>query len=475
MATATVTDEPGQGQAAPAPHRVSGCEETVVVRELNVWRGSVHVLENVTFSARRGEIVLIAGPSGSGKSTLGEALGGLYADGVRGTVEGYVRVAGRDPLACHAASLVSAVGIVFQDPASQLFGLSVEGEVAAGLRSHGLRGPEVATRAEEAMLAMNVEHLRHRRPWELSSGEQQRVALAAVLAHRPPVLVLDEPTSHLDDCSCERLSHTLTAVASHGATVIVIEHRWDRLDFRPDGVYRLQEGRLERVSGGLADLPNPLPRCGGSRAGRNGGKREPLVSLDEVTITVAGRCLAGRVRFDIHRGDRVAIVGANGTGKSTLARILAGLERPAAGRRYQTGRVMLVQTDAKIQLVEDMVEAEIGDRLVMERAGLAHLARRPGSRASLGEQMRVVIAAALATRPDVLILDDPAVGQDRAALEGMLALTEDLLGPSAARVVMTHDARLARVCADEVYRLGELSLHRVTELSSTGEVACHAA
>lgn len=440
----------------------------VEVRDLAVLRDGKKVLDGLSFAADSGEVVLVTGPSGSGKSTFAGVICGLYADRTRGLASGYVRVAGRNPLSESIGQLAvasggepdcaAAVGLVFQDPATQLFGLSVEADVRAGLATAGFSADMIQSRVSDALSMMRLEHLRNRKPWELSSGEQQRVAIAGAMVHRPALLVLDEPTSYLDDTSCQQLGSCIRRLAACGTTIVILEHRWDRLPLSPDAVYTLCDGKLQCVADGVSGLEDPLPPARRGLRGVSTAIGSSLLELRDVSVESASGPLWRNVWLDVRRGDRLAIVGPNGCGKSTLGRIMAGLCRPTSGKRYCVGKVVLVQSNVAVQIIEETVREEISDADIMDLAALSHLADRPGLRLSLGEQMRVVVAAGLAARPEVLILDEPGVGQDRAALESVLELTDHVLGSEGARIVITHDDRLAAASADRIYRAADQTL-----------------
>lgn len=429
-------------------------EPVVDVAGLRVRRQGIQALDGVDLQAYAGQIVLVAGDTGSGKSTLGEALCGFFADGSRGQAQGCARVGGRDALRSGPAQMARSVGMLFQNPASQLFCLSVRSEVEAGIRCAGFAPEEIDARAREAMDATAVSHLAARRPWELSSGEQQRVALAAVLAMGSSALVLDEPTSYLDDASCDRLSATLRHLAAQGVCIIAMEHRWDRLAIEPDLTVVMDAGRIVSERRGAEGPPPALP-FGGMQSRMVGA---PLLEMTGAGVTRGDRQVLENVTVRVRAGDRLAVLGPNGSGKSTLARAMAGLE--GAGRRARSGRgrAMLVQSNAAVQLLEDTVGAEIGSDSTAEALGLADLLHRPPTRLSLGQQMRVVVGAALASRPDVLILDEPSIGQDGRRLAQMLECADRILGDRGACVIMTHDARLARLGAQRVYDVTERAI-----------------
>ena len=164
-------------------------------QQLTVHYGQHRVLDNVSLRIMPGEFVLLTGPSGCGKSTLAYCLNGLIPHAIPARVDGRLVVDGRVTTACSVAELSTSVGLVFQNPATQLFHLRVDDEVAFGLRNLGMDEAEIRPRVEWALSAVGLDGMADRRPAELSGGQKQRVAIAAVLAAQPQVLVLDEPTA----------------------------------------------------------------------------------------------------------------------------------------------------------------------------------------------------------------------------------------------------------------------------------------
>ena len=412
------------------PHHDRAVIET---RGLTVRYPAAHGLEGVDLSVAAGSFVLIGGPSGGGKSTLAHTLMGLIPQTMPAEVDGYISVAGLDPRQHNIAQLATRVGLVFQNPASQLFNGTVQEEVAFGPRNLGLLPKEIASRVAYALEATGCTDIQHRAVRHLSGGEQQRIATAAVLAMRPAVLILDEPTANLDSEGVRLLVQSLVRLhrpESGGTkvTLVVIEHRLSSFLPHADRLIWLADGRL------VADGP-PVKTLARMQPAYEGRKREspvsttkPLVSVREVTAGYGGHPVLQNCSLTLRRGDLAALVGANGTGKTTLARVLAGLLRPRHGRvTWHTNgkkqRVGLLQQNPLHQLVCDTVEEEVGFGLrnlgmkqdgavdaVLAPADLLSLRRRLTQTLSVGQQQRTALAATLPLRPKLLILDDISEG-----------------------------------------------------------------
>ncbi len=317
------------------------------------------------------------GPSGSGKSTLALALAGLVPRELPGDWAGSLRVDGLDPVTSSGAAVAARVGLVFQDPGTQLVMERVEDDVAFGLESRGWPRDAMHARVPEALAEAGLAGMERRRTTRLSGGQQQRLALAGALAPRPGILVLDEPTANLDPPAARAFAARLAALrASRAVTIVLVEHRvdiaWSLADrvlaLGPDGrpidvgapgaVLARSRDRLVAAGAWLPDEPVGAARSGQSLAGTPGTPRSlagtrgmpgtplapgsterPRPGLDGHVVAVAnelsfaydGPDVIRDVELAISAGERVALVGTNGSGKSTLGRLLVGLLRPARG------------------------------------------------------------------------------------------------------------------------------------------------
>ncbi|MGD9028512.1 MAG: ATP-binding cassette domain-containing protein [Anaerolineae bacterium] len=212
------------------------------------------MLKGVSLSLAQGECLALLGPTGAGKSTLCLALNGIIPHLLGGTFRGQVRVAGRDTRDSDPGELGQQVGVVFQDPESQLFNMSVEDEVAFGPESLALEPAEIESRVGMALDITGTAELRMRSPLELSGGQKQRVALAAALAMHPDVLVLDEPTASLDPVGKRSLLKAVGRLRGEsGMAILWVTQDVDRLPLLADRVAVLYEGRIA-LEGGLRDV-----------------------------------------------------------------------------------------------------------------------------------------------------------------------------------------------------------------------------
>ncbi len=445
----------------------------------------VAALRDVAFEVGPGECLLVVGPSGSGKSTLAMAIAGLVPHEIPGEWLGRLEVDGLDSAAVPRAELAARVGLVFQDPASQVVMDRVEDDVAFGLENRAWLPDAMRARVPEAIDAAGLRGLARRRTGHLSGGEQQRLALAGALAPRPGILVLDEPTANLDPWGAAAFFDQLRAIReSRTATIVLVEHRADDawaladrvlalaadgspMDVGPPREVLARSGTQLREAGVWLPGERSLPADSESRLELLGPL---LVDARNLTFGYDPEVLVvSHIELDLAAGERVALAGPNGSGKSTLGRLLVGLLRPTRGRVRLDGadparlpaaqlarRAGYVFQDPEQQFLADTVSAEVllglrpEERTAADEvmAGLdlplEQFAGRSPYTLSGGEKRRLSLACILVRRPALLVLDEPTFGQDRHGYEGLLTILRDRVAAGTCLVVATHDERFVR-------------------------------
>ncbi len=469
-------------------------------------------LRNIDLRVEPGEFVVIAGRSGSGKSTLLRAACGLVPHFHGGRIEGELEVAGMDAGSHGPAELAEVVGLVAQEPETQVVSTTVLAEIELPLELRGI-APAARSRAvEEVALALAIDGLLERTTDTLSGGELQRVALAAALATRPRLVLLDEPTSQLDPVAGDELISLLRRLNEEwGVAVLLGEHRLERCIGAADRVIALERGglsfdgaprdfldwalvtdpvlttpaaRLLREAGlpapanvreargalQSADLTPNVPESPPEGASRDVRRRGRAVALgmqdlwmelgDGEERTEALRGLDLR----IEPGERVALMGRNGAGKSTLLRAAAGLIDPQRGRiDAPSGVALLPQRPGDLfvhERVGDEVRGEDGAES-LRRFGLEGMTEADPRDLSGGERQRLALAIVVAGResnedelPGAVLLDEPTRGMDRARKSDLAELTRGLSARGSAVVIATHDVEFAATFATRVVLLG---------------------
>lgn len=444
-------------------------------------------LQEIELRIEEGEFVLITGTSGCGKSTLCRAFNGLVPHFYGGTYKGDVIVDGKKVRDLHPYDLADTVGMVFQDPENQLVMTNVENELAFGLENLGIPREEMIERVRTSSVFFDLDGLLHRFIPELSGGEKQKVALGSVLAMRPKYLVLDEPTSQLDNENASMfLDHVKRLNDELGITVILVEHRLERcLDFAGRLIF-MKEGRIA-MDGDPDEVIERLKSIGFLRndlltppaALNDGGK---IYEISEVRFSYgAGEVLKG-IHMQINRGDVAAIIGPNGTGKSTLLKLMIGLLKPSAGEIRLHGKSVGEMTTAEIALkvgylgqnpnnylfqetLEDELlftlknlgvdRAEWEERIswTLEKVGLTKYRYTFPRDLSTGEKERAALATVLVGKPEVLILDEPTRGLDYWMKDKLGEVIRKLRNSGMTIIIVTHDYRFIAESASRIFRI----------------------
>lgn len=433
-------------------------------------------LSGVSLAIGPGERVGIVGPSGSGKSTLGYHLCGAHRLALAGTTSGSILLDGRDCLACGPPGFAGLVG---QNPEAQLFCRTVREEVLLGPRMRGVAEAECQERAAELLARHGLDHRAEDVVTKLSLGQKQLTAILSMLAIEPKVLLLDEPTSYLDETNAGRVFAHLDALSrERGWIVLVIEHDLTRLSGFADRYLTLADGRL------VNDGPSRhAPRRQAMLVGPPPGTlrpvatdEAPLVSLAAVDFAYAkGAPTLEGIDLAVRPGECLALVGPNGSGKSTLLRLVKGLLKPAAGRidlaegLTASRDVGLMLQNPEEQIFAHTVEAECGYWLanlgvvparrtetvtaVLDELGLGGMLARTPFSLSFGEKRRLCLGAILVAEPRILCLDEPTTGLDDANMEAMAAMVRRLTTSGRAVLVATHEEAFAAMTATRRVRL----------------------
>lgn len=486
-------------------------------------------LQNVSLEIRPGERLLITGPTGCGKSTLLKCINGIIPHSSEGVLAGEITVNGINTQEASMARVASMVGMVQQNPDDQIFSLSVEDEVAFGPENLHLPAKEIDRRIDRALRRVGMAGYRRHRVTALSGGQKQRVVIAAMLAMEPAVLLLDEPASQLDPKGARDILSVIAEInRKSGCTIVLVEHRIHEVAHLVDRFVIMDNGRviLDADKGqvfrkhlhvfqrlglrvpdivelfhrlNLEDIPQTteaalavlrkfistgrtLPPWH-SKAGREVGETGhpiPAVKIENLWFAYEEQHWKLRaVNFQVEKGEVVALIGNNGSGKSSLLLHICGILKPGKGQVSLFGKkigkvrpaalvgdVAVVFQDPGLMLCCDTVGEEIAfgpcnmglghmdiqqrvDEALQVMTIEAVVSRSPQS-LSGGQRLRTAVASVLSMKPKLLLLDEPTSGQDKKNITSFMTYLKQRSKKGLTIVFVTHDMETALKYADRI-------------------------
>ena len=449
-------------------------------------RAEAPSLTDVSFDIHAGETVGVVGDSGSGKTVLLDVLSGIiphfYKDGMYG---GDVVVA--DGTTVRESDLfehMSHVKMVFQDPSTQYLGASVDDALAFGMENVGVPREQIIERMNTITENLHIQHLLGRNTQNLSGGELQATSVGSVLAMQPDIILFDEVISALDVAGQERIKSIISTQKSLGKTMVIVDSdvRWlagtvDRLlimnkgrlmyDGKPDRIF--QDQHLADLSG-LERVDTIQPR--------EFHETTPILQVHDVSYSYDGKKSAvDAVSLDVQSGSCTAFVGHNGSGKTTLAELIAGLKKPTSGdirisdvspSTMRSGELVrkigyIYQNPARM-FVAETVGQEIAytpKRIGIEpmpissEFGLNELLQKSPWELSSGQQQRLAIASVLSVDPDIIIFDEPTLGQTRRDREDLVKTMKALQARDKTIIIISHDMTFVKQAAEYVYEFSQ--------------------
>ncbi|MDU5595280.1 ATP-binding cassette domain-containing protein [Peptoniphilus rhinitidis] len=347
-------------------------ENVISVNIKSFSYGENENLKNIKFNIKDGEFILLTGNSGCGKSTLIRIITGLFPSFYEGKLDGEVEILGRDINEYKKGELSKILSIVFQNPKDQFFCTNVYDEIALGAENLGIKRDLIIEKIESISKLLKIEKLLDKSIFSLSGGERQRVAIASALIQDSKILFFDEPSSSLDYDSIESFKEILKELKSMGKTIIVAEHRlyylknlFDRLVFMKGATINEIFTR-ENFNNNLAkELGLRTLEERNLKAERIFFEKDSVEFFNNIYVSVGKKSILENISFDLKKGEVLGILGKNGSGKTSLSRIITGL----VGKNQDTSigvrekerlkNSYLVQQDVDSQIFLDTVENEL--------------------------------------------------------------------------------------------------------------------
>jgi hypothetical protein len=452
--------------------------------EFQYSQESTPTLRKVSGNIPAGRCVVLCGGSGCGKSTLLRCLNGLIPQFYEGELTGFCRLDGHGTADLSIGEIGELAASVFQDPRSQFFTVNSSNEVAFGLENHGLPQEKIRDRVDEAFRTFHLEHLKNRNVYELSSGERQLISILSAWAMDTDIFLLDEPTANLDFAATQQLKNILLKLKKQGKTLLLSEHRLYYLADIADEYWIMANGEIKHkytAEKAKALLPLQLHTlC--------------LRTLDLEQITVSerspqpenmpqalsvsnlryeygrkNRAILSDVNFSVCTHEIVGLVGANGCGKTTLGKLIAGLYRSTGSEIFLFGKaqkpkqlqkqVLFIMQEAEFQFFTNSVlhELQYGHKITAEFEKKTETLlknmdmwecrdRHPFS-LSGGQMQRLTLMMAYLSDKPIVILDEPTAGQDAESLKRCAELIREM-GKEKTVLIITHDLELIADACD---------------------------
>jgi energy-coupling factor transporter ATP-binding protein EcfA2 len=452
--------------------------------EFQYSQESTPTLRKVSGNIPAGRCVVLCGGSGCGKSTLLRCINGLIPQFYEGELTGFSRLDGQDTADLSIGEIGELAASVFQDPRSQFFTVNSSNEVAFGLENHGLPQEKIRDRVDEAFRTFDLEHLKNRNVYELSSGERQLISILSAWATDTDIFLLDEPTANLDFAATQQLRNILLKLKKQGKTLLLSEHRLYYLADIADEYWIMANGEIKhKYTAEKAKSLSPLQLHTLS-----------LRTLDLEQITVSerppqpenmpqalsvsdlryeygrkNRAILSDVNFSVCTHEIVGLVGANGCGKTTLGKLIAGLYHSTGGEISLFGKaqkpkqlqkqVLFIMQEAEFQFFTNSVlhELQYGHKITAEFEKKTETLlksmdmwecrdRHPFS-LSGGQMQRLTLMMAYLSDKPIVILDEPTAGQDAESLKRCAELIREM-GKEKTVLIITHDLELIADACD---------------------------
>ncbi len=426
------------------------------------------VLNNIDFHVDYGEVALLSGFSGEGKSTLISIISGIIPNIISGVISGEVLIDGKSIKGKKMSQVCHKVGIVLQNADNQIIHKIVEDEIAFGCENFAIPADKISKQIDRVCTIVELD--KKADTHALSGGEKQRLITASALATGQKILVLDEPLANLDVISANLLMDTMQALAKAGYAVLIVEHRLDMVLPFVDTVWNICSGKVEKVENKQEYLQSQAIKINDTSI--NCKQNKKIIQVNQLAFSIKNKQILKDISFDIYDGERLLLLGENGSGKTTILRLLSRLNKPTGGNIQQMinpklknnyhGKkwfkdIGIVYQNPNYQLFMQTVEKEVAFNAlsreyaneIIKMFGLEHIKNRHPQSLSEGQKRRVSIAAVVAGAPKVLFLDEPTVGQDYNGLCELVSILNELHNKSGnTMITITHDMRCAEALCD---------------------------
>lgn len=446
------------------------------------------VLKNIGIEVSDGECILLTGESGSGKSSIINSINGLAFAYENAQVAGNIEVGGKEIKSLELYEISLMIASVFQNPKTHFFNVNTTMELLFYLENIGLSRNEMDVRMEDMLGLFNIKYLLGRSIFELSGGEKQILCVAACYISGCKIIVLDEPSSNLDDKYIETLKKMLKILKAEGVTLILAEHRIYYLMDVADRVVLIKSGRIERIF-----AKDEFLLSSEEQLAEWGLRSVQKPSLDNKEISFGNDLVIKELIYDFHKkgelkienlsfglGKIYGVTGRNGCGKSTFLRIMTGLDglkkckilfkNGLLCKKDRLKNSSIVMQDVNHQLFTDSVgeEMKLGiknpepDKIekILSELGLAELKDRHPMSLSGGQKQRLAIASVLCKNSKFIFFDEPTSGMDYRNMLRISNLIKQIKKDDNIIFIVSHDIEFLNETADQILRLEDFRTYQ---------------
>lgn len=425
------------------------------------------VLNNASMNIEYNKITLLSGMSGSGKSTIISLLSGIIPNVISGLIKGDILINNKTVLGRKLNDITKEVGIVLQNADSQIIQNIVEDEIAFGCENIGLSFEEINNKINNISNVMSLDP-----KWKtksLSGGQKERLITSSVLAMGQKILVLDEPLANLDKKGSIILLDALNKLKNEGYAILIVEHRLDMVLSYVDDIYHIENGIVNKIIDKDNYLKSQIINISNEYKSIIG---DTLLKLNHISYRVKNREILKDISFEINKGEKIVLLGENGCGKTTTTRIISKLIKPSNGSYIQAidkkikkankkwfNHIGVIYQNPNYQLFMPTVKKEIEfscknkeiENEIISLFKLEPILNRHPQSLSEGQKRKLTVAVILASLPDVIILDEPTVGQDYDSLKNMVNIINYWHHKYNNTIItITHDFRCIHALADRV-------------------------
>lgn len=432
-------------------------------------------INEINLPIKNGECIIVSGESGCGKSTLMRCINGLCPRFFEGEIHGQIILNNKDTTTKSISDFSGIVSSIFQNPDSQFFTLDTLSDIVFACENFGIEKKEIEQRLKKIIDLLSLENLIGRKLTKLSGGEKQKIAIASMLILDNKVILLDEPSANLDYQSIQLLKKILSQLKQESYTIIIMEHRLYYLRELADRLIVMKKGEIIKNihknsflqlnhsffnDMGLRSM-EPFKRCIRAPTQASTSQKSMFIQGLSFGYSKNSEQILKNIELKLYQGDKVALIGKNGCGKTTLAKVLCGLQKEQTGKVFICGKPVSAKNRFKsIAYVMQNVDLQIFGSNVKEDLLLAHknvedikykaeellkkmnlieLKNEHPITLSMGQKQRLVIASALISRKNIYIFDEPTSGLDYRNMMEVCSLINKTTGNMNTSIIITHD------------------------------------